>query len=63
MSITGRFGFVKCRNCGLVSDIDDLAVFVERHGFSEPPFEQFRVCPSCKSTSLDDEVNEDGRSA
>lgn len=59
MSITGRFGFVKCRNCGLVCDIDDLAVFSEHHGFTEPPYEEFRVCPKCQDTRLDDVEEED----
>ncbi len=25
-------------------------IFTERHGFSEPPFEHFAVCPFCKDT-------------
>ena len=54
MSITFNSRFVKCRNCGETCYTDELVVFTERHGFSEGPYEQFLVCPFCRSTSLDD---------
>ena len=54
MSITGDAPKVKCRNCDRLWDFEDLEIFTERHGLSSPPYEQFLVCPICKSTNLDD---------
>ena len=58
MSITSKSRLVKCLNCGGECYTDELEVFVERHGFSEPPYEQFLVCPFCRSTNIG-EVDED----
>ncbi|MEE1026527.1 MAG: hypothetical protein U0L55_05945 [Acutalibacteraceae bacterium] len=27
-------------------------IYIERQGFSEPPFERIAVCPNCKDTNF-----------
>lgn len=38
----------KCKECLKVFDYPDTVI--ERHGFKEPPYETFSVCPFCKTT-------------
>lgn len=39
-----------CYDCGNV--FEKPAVITETHGFQEPPFEDFLVCPVCKGTDI-----------
>ena len=60
MSITRFKSFVKfrCNDCGETFYEDEFKVYTERQGFSEPPYEQFAVCPCCNSTNFEG-VDED----
>lgn len=60
MSITGNVPKVKCINCGRVWDIEDLEIYTERHGFTEPPYEEWLVCPICYSDKLEDYKEDEG---
>lgn len=39
-----------CPECGY--EFESPKKVVEKHGFEEPPFEIYLVCPKCKSTSF-----------
>lgn len=39
-----------CKNCR--SEFESPEIFRETHGLSSPPFENFCVCPFCKSTDF-----------
>lgn len=42
----------KCRECGC--EFDEPHRYVERHGFTHGPFEQWSECPHCGSCDYDD---------
>ena len=42
----------KCRECGC--EFDEPHKYVERHGFTHGPFEEFSECPNCGSADYDD---------
>lgn len=37
----------KCRECH--EEFDEPYVFYEHHGFQQPPYEEWAVCPRCMS--------------
>ena len=37
----------KCLECGHIFEEGEQKTYVETHGISEPPFEEFSVCPVC----------------
>ena len=39
-----------CPDCG--NEFETPEKYEEKHGFTEPPYEMFLVCPNCKSTSF-----------
>ena len=39
-----------CINCN--GEFEKPKKEIERHGFSEPPYEEFSVCPFCKSIDI-----------
>lgn len=43
----------KCRECGCA--FEEPRRWVERHGFTYGPFEEWSVCPYCGSCDYDDE--------
>ena len=63
MSISRRRDFVKfrCKFCGNVFTADEIEIYTERHGFTEPPYEKIAVSHCCGDTSFEgiDEEEED----
>lgn len=43
----------KCRDCGYT--FEEPHRWVERHGFTYGPFEEWSACPHCGSCDYDDE--------
>lgn len=60
MSITNYNPLVKCNDCGNTCYRDELKIFIERHGLSEPPYEHFAVCPFCGGTDIEEARDENG---
>lgn len=40
----------KCKDCG--RDFDKPYIHKEGHGFNEPPFEEEKLCPACRSNNF-----------
>ena len=63
MSISRLRPYVKfqCKLCGNVFTADEIEIYTERHGFTEPPYEKIAVSPCCGDTSFEgiDEEEED----
>lgn len=43
----------KCRCC--LRTFDEPYIYYEHHGFYQPPYEEWSVCPYCGESDWDDE--------
>lgn len=46
----------KCNECGHIFESGEEKIVVEKHGFSTPPYEEFKVCPRCNGFGYDEFV-------
>lgn len=51
----------RCNDCGC--EFEEPHEYVERHGFTDGPYETWRVCPCCGSTDFELEFEWDSPDA